>query len=561
MIHRILTARVFFAVTLALAVAAGLIALRGRAEGQALEGKVDAIFSRWSTPTTPGCAAGVAIGGKIALERAYGMADLEHDVPNAPDTIFEAGSVSKQFTAAAVLLLAREGKLSLDDPARKYVPELPDYGAPLAIRHMLQHTSGLRDWGSVAGLAGWPRTTRAHTHAHVLDIVSRQRALNFQPGTDWSYSNTGYNLAAIIVSRVSGESFAEFSRKQIFEPLGMTRTSWRDDHTRIVKGRAVAYAQTRDGFRINMPFEDVHGNGGLLTTVGDLLRWNENFVEPRVGGADFVREQQRPGRFRDGREHDYALGLYIGEYKGVREVSHSGSTAGYRAFLTRFPDQHVSVAVLCNVSTGNAGEYAQQVADLYLAGSLKPAPAPTPVTLSGAELDARAGLYRSAKTGDPFLVVHDKETLRVEDRPALTALSASRFRMGTGDMIVEFGAETGGRPATLRVVRSNGTADGYERVAPVKPDAAQLAELAGVYASDEAEATLTVVADGGTLKVKRRPDATMPLEPLYADAFAAPFGTVRFHRDAAGRVTQLSVAQGRVWDIRFLRLNQSSSQD
>jgi CubicO group peptidase (beta-lactamase class C family) len=332
---------------------------------------VDAVFARWN-PATPGCAVGVGVKGRPVLERAYGMADLERDVENAPDTIFEAGSVSKQFTAAAVLLLARDGKLSIDDPVRKYVPELPDYGVPLTIRHMLTHTSGLRDWGSVAGIAGWPRGARAHTHAHVLEIVSRQKALNFTPGTAYSYSNTGYNLAAIIVSRVSGQSFADFTRDRIFKPLGMTRTSWRDDFTRIVKHRAIAYQSQADGFHEDMPFENVHGNGGLLTTVGDLLRWNENFVSPKVGDAAFVAEQQVPGRFTDGRPHSYAFGLTVGDYRGVREVSHSGSTAGYRAYLTRYPDQHVSVAVLCNAATANPTQYAHAVAEAYLGQALTP---------------------------------------------------------------------------------------------------------------------------------------------------------------------------------------------
>ena len=330
---------------------------------------VDAIFARWTTET-PGCAVGVSKAGQPVLQKAYGMADLEHEVPNRPDTIFEAGSVSKQFTAAAVLLLAKDGKLSLDDPARKYVPELPDYGAPLTIRHMLQHNSGLRDWGEVAGIAGWPRTTRVHTHAHVLDIVSRQKALNFPSGTQYSYSNTGYNLAAVIVSRVSGKSFAEFSKERIFAPLGMTRTSWRDDYRRVVKDRAIAYSPAQSGFRLNMPFEDVHGNGGLLTTVGDLLKWNNNFAAPKVGDAEFVKVQEDPGTFSNGEPQSYAMGLMVGTHKGVPEIAHSGSTAGYRAHLTRFPKQQVSVAVLCNVSTGNATQYAMSVADLYLAGSL-----------------------------------------------------------------------------------------------------------------------------------------------------------------------------------------------
>jgi CubicO group peptidase (beta-lactamase class C family) len=203
------------------------------------------------------------------------MADLEYDVALRPDSIFEAGSVSKQFTAAAVLSLAQQGKLSIDDPARKYIPELPDYGSPLTIRHLLNHTSGLRDWVSVEAIAGWPRTTRAYTQAHVLDILSRQRALNYPPGAEYSYSNSGYNLAAMIVERVAGKPFSAFTREVIFTPLGMSSTSWRDDFRRIVKGRAIAYSENGGTIRQLMPFEDVHGNGGLLTTVGDLLKWNQ----------------------------------------------------------------------------------------------------------------------------------------------------------------------------------------------------------------------------------------------------------------------------------------------
>src|SRR5262249_47676945 len=236
------------------------------------------------------------------------------------ETIFEAGSVSKQFTAAAVLLLARDGKLSLDDPVRKVIPELPDSAAPVTIRHMLTHTSGLRDWGNIEGIAGWPRTSRVYTHAHVLEIVSKQKALNFTPGTRWSYSNTGYNLSAILVSRVSGMPFAEFTRARLFGPLGLAHTSWRDDHTRIVRNRAIAYNDTREGIHTEMPFENVHGNGGLLTTVGDLLTWNQHYDAPRAGDRALVAQQQEPGTFTDGRAHEYGLGLYVRGYKGVRQV-------------------------------------------------------------------------------------------------------------------------------------------------------------------------------------------------------------------------------------------------
>ena len=383
------------------------------------------------------------------------MADLEHDIRNTASTIFEAGSVSKQFTAAAMLLLARDGRLSLDDPVRKHVPELPDYGVPLTIRHMLMHMSGLRDWGAVAAIGGWPRTSRVYTHAHVLDIVSRQKALNFTPGAQYSYSNSGYNLSAIIVSRVSGQSFAEFSQDRIFKPLGMSRTSWRDDFTRIVKGRAIAYSERQGKYAQNMPFENVHGNGGLLTTVGDLLRWNEHFVTPRIGDAEFVRLQQEPGSFNDGRPGSYALGLTVGDYKGVREVGHSGSTAGYRAHLARYPDQRVSVAVLCNVSSGPATQYARAVADLYLGSavtSTPPATRPRPTAAepfkpTPAQLASYAGTYVSDEAETAFAIAVDGNDLVLRRRPdtrvVLRPTTEDAFAAGAGIGTVKFHRKDG----------------------------------------------------------------------------------------------------------------------
>jgi CubicO group peptidase (beta-lactamase class C family) len=511
------------------------------------EAKVDAIFAKW-TATSPGCAVGVSVDGKTALAKAYGMADLERDVKNTADTIFEAGSVSKQFTAAAVLLLARDGKLSLDDPVRKYIPELPDYGHPLTIRHMLNHTSGLRDWGSVAGIGGWPRGSRAYTHAHVLDIVSRQRALNFTPGTRWSYSNTGFNLAAILVSRVSGMPFADFTRQRIFEPLGMKDTSWRDDHTRIVKRRALSYAEDRGGFRTQMPFENVHGNGGLLTTVRDLLTWNENFVTPKVGNRAFVDEQARAGLFNDGRAHGYALGLQVGDYKGLRQVAHGGSTAGYRAYLSRYPEANVSVALLCNAASVNPGQYANAVADVYLADRARAAAAPAPKhTLTAPETSALIGIYRNTQTGEPLHIVRADNGVRIERGAVLIAMSPSRLVTASGD-VFELGNERG----DARMTDSYGSVETYARVTPAKPTVEQLQSLAGTYTSDDAEVEMTVAVDGDAAILKRRPDTTIRLTPVYPDAFTSQLGTVIFRREGT-RVSDFSVVQDRVWDMRFTR--------
>lgn len=500
------------------------------------------------TQDTPGCAVGVGLDGKPALALGFGMADLEHDVPVTPDTIFEAGSVSKQFTAAAVLLLARDGKLSLDAPVRTWIPEVPDYGTPITVRQMLTHTSGLRDWGNLQVIAGWPRTTRAYTHAHVLDIVGRQKALNFTPGAHWSYSNTGYNLAAILVGRVAGMSFADFTRTRIFEPLGMTHTSWRDDHTRVVKGRAVAYARRDGAFHTLMPFEDVYGNGGLLTTVGDLLKWNENFTRPTVGDAAFVREQQQMVGFSGVPGHGYGLGLMFDERRGVRQVDHSGSTAGYVAHLARYPDQRVSVAVLCNRSDAGATQKAYDVADLYLAQRAPLTAVPSSVyVLNENDRTRIQGTYRSlADGGSALTLVRDGGNVRVDNGPRLFAQSATRLLAANGTAYELDGS-------TLRV-RDRYNLTTYEKMAPFAPGAADLQAYAGSFGSDEVDTSLRVVVEGPTLFVMRRPDAHLPLTPLYKDAFTSPaLGVVVFRRDASGRVTALSIVEERMWDVRFTR--------
>jgi CubicO group peptidase (beta-lactamase class C family) len=514
------------------------------------EAQVDQLFARW-TRATPGCAVGVAREGRTLLEKGYGMADLEHDVPITTRTIFEAGSVAKQFTAAAVLLLAREGRLSLDDPAGRFVPEIQGYGDGVTIRHMLTHTSGLRDWGNEAAMAGWPRSTRVYTQAFVLDSVARQRALNFTPGTHWSYSNTGYTLAAVLVARVSGETFAELCRRRLFEPLELKRTSWRDDHTRVVKDRAIGYAPGKDGYRTSMPFEDVHGNGGLLTTVGDLLRWNGRFDRSGGADADIARQQQEPARLASGQVLGYGLGLYVGRYKGLLEGSHGGGTAGYSAYLARYPEKRFSVALLCNALDAPAEGYGHALADIYL---------DLPAGEAGARGDggrasreaggrgrAAAGLYRHLGTGQAIWIVQGKDGLAVQGGPTFLASSASRLETREG-AVLEFD-ETGGFELRL----PGGLAERYERVTPAQPTTDELRAYEGVYASDEAEAEFLVAEKDG-LWLLRRPATKIALKPLYADAFLAPgVGTVVFRREN-GRVTALSAIDDRVWDLRFRRV-------
>jgi hypothetical protein len=300
-----------------------------------------------------------------------------------------------------------------------------------------------------------------------------------------------------------------------------------------------------------MPFENVHGNGGLLTTVGDLLTWNANFATPRIRDAAFVAQQERPGTFNDGRAHGYAMGLQIQSYKGLREIAHGGSTAGYAAYLARFPDQQLSVAVLCNIEAGEAGAAAaaHRIADAYLGDRLRPVAVPRPThALTSSEIAARQGLYVGDSAPAALRLVPARESLRVDRGPVLVATSASTFVTSSGDRW-----EIDGR-GRATVTDQYGTVERYTRAAPATPTPEQLKALEGTYVSAEAEATLTVVSEGAKLVVKRRPDTVIALTPLYKDVFEAEsLGTVTFRRDAAGRVSALSVSQGRVWDLRFAR--------
>jgi CubicO group peptidase (beta-lactamase class C family) len=544
-------------VRLLLVVPIGLLTTTPPAASQAAADanlQVDRIFQRWDSVDSPGCAVGVAQHGLVVLSRAYGMADLEHNIPNTPNTIFEGGSLSKQFTAAAIMLLALEGKLSLDDDVRKYVPEVPDYDATITLRHLLTHTSGLRDWGSVAEISGWGRQSRTHNHAHVLDIVSRQSALNFPPGHEYSYCNTGYNLLAIIVGRVSGMSFAEFSKQRIFEPLGMANTQWRDDYTRIVKRRSTAYAVRDTNVSIMRPIEDVHGNGGILTTVGDLLIWNEALTDGRLGGPEFLRLLHDRGRLNDGRRISYAAGLVVQPFAGVPSITHTGSTSGYRAFLGRYPEQGLSVAMLCNASNVSTSGAGGLIAQVFLGDAAQDPVMPETVALSVEALSRLAGLYRDTQTGDPMRLALEDGRLQMDGRVPLLPLSQAEFQVGFGDRRFVFQAGRGSQPSIL--VLSGEFEDGtYEQVEEFHPAVADLRAYEGEYYSNDAETLFTVVVENDSLIVRRRPDDTFHLSPVYRDGFdAARLGLIRFERDGTGDVIELRLRESRVYDMRFQRV-------
>ncbi len=343
-----------------------------------LRARVDAVFAAWDSTASPGCALGIGRGGTVVYARGYGMANLEYDAAISPESIFHVASISKQFAAFSVALLAADGKLSLDDEVRKHLPEIPDFGKRITVRHLMHHTSGLRDQWTLQNYAGW-REDDLITEADVLQMAARQHGLNFDPGAEYLYSNTGFTLLGAIVKRVSGQSLREFAEARIFAPLGMSRTHFHNDHTMIVRQRTSAYQpRPEGGFRISIPVFDTDGATSLFTTVGDLLRWEQNFVDARIGGRALVDEAQVSGRLNDGTPVGYGWGLAVGAYRGARAVGHGGADAGYRADVIRFPDHDLAIAAFCNLSTIAPGELTRQVADVLLPPSaLAPLPAPT----------------------------------------------------------------------------------------------------------------------------------------------------------------------------------------
>ena len=517
---------------------------------------IDRIFERWDRPGSPGCAVGVAYKGAVVHTAGYGMANLEYGVRIRPDTIFESGSVAKQFTAAAITLLALDGKLSLDDPVRKYVPELPDFGTPILIRHFLSHTSGLREQWPMLALEGRPATRVVHTVGEILELVSGYKELNFTPGDEYLYNNTAFTLMSVIVERVSGKTFDEFCQERLFRPLGMTDTQWRDDFTEIVEDRATAYRRQPNGeFRTLMSITDVVGNGGLLFTVGDALRWNANLDDPKVGGRGMVDQLQTRAVLNDGFVIEYAKGLNVTDYRGVREISHGGSTAGYQTFLARWPDERLSIAVLCNTTGVNPSGYAHQIADLFLAGKLRDVTQVTPVAVPAESLKALAGVYREKATDAVLRVTYDEKAHAVRVGGAsLVATGANVLATGNGSRTYTFETLKDG---PVRITEADGGRSKprfWERQPAFAPTSQQLAAFAGDYVCEElGNLVYTFYIDGDALKMRARPALRETLTPVFPDAFEMDGNTVRFTRDSTGRVEGLRLYAGRVRNLRFAR--------
>ena len=512
--------------------------------------KIDRLFARWDHPDTPGVIVAVAISGETIFSRGYGMANLDYGVALTPETVTESGSVAKQFTASAVVLLAQRGRLSLEDPVRKYLPELPSVIADrITVRMLLNHTSGLRDIHGLFDLIGRPSYTAMHQNAEVLRVMSRQRQLNFAPGAEYLYCNTAYVLASIIVERVSGQSFGAFCKENIFAPHGMTHTRWREDFAAIVPGRASGYeAKPSGGYRIDLPYSDIIGNGGLLFTAGDLLKWNASLDETTGEWGAVAQALQTPSRLNDGRVIEYCLGLEVDQYAGLKEVAHGGSTAGYRTYLARFPERHLSFALLSNAEEFNPGPVAHALTRIVL-GLPQPAPL-SRVPVSAEALAGFTGLYHSAQTDDLMLLTAKNGKLYVATDELIPTAEGKFEHPASHTAFVFSGTPVSG----LIMAAPNGIVT-YALVNAAAPSPAELAAYAGTYHSDELDVADTVTVKDGQLWVERWPGSPAAAQPTFVDGFRfSPQWHATFTRDATGAITGYEMTNGRCRRVRFTRI-------
>ena len=531
-------------------------------------GRVDQVFAPWDRPGSPGASVAIERDGRILYEAGFGEAQLEYHIPIEANTIFHVASVSKQFTAFAIAMLAGQGRLSLDDDIRTHLPELPDLGATVTVRHLLHHTSGWRDQWALLGLGGW-RLDDVITKDQIMRLLTRQRELNFAPGEEYLYSNSGYTMLAEIVARVSGQSFPDWTREHLFEPLGMTRTHFHDDHQMLVPDRAYSYANSASGFQHSALNYANAGATSLFTTAGDLGRWMHNLATGTVGGAEVLAMMHERFVLTSGDTIPYALGLVHGTFRGLPTVGHGGADAGFRSSVMRFPEQHLSVTVLANLANFNPGLLAQQVAEIYLEPEIaaaEPAPSPaatgepdTVVTVARTLLDAYAGEYQLVGVPLTIVVTRADDALTAQatgqQQFTLTAQSDSVFLLAEAQARFVFLRETSGDVNRFRLTQGGQTIEG--RRVGTKPDATvDLTQYVGVYDSPELETTYTLVLRNDTLVAEHVRHDPITLAQVGTDRFVANawfFGTANFTRDASGEVTGMRVSSGRVRNLLFVK--------
>ena len=533
--------------------AAALVLAAAPADAQDRAARVDSIFS-FATTETPGCAAGVSQHGKVILNKAYGLGNLEKRVPLGTSSLFDIGSTQKQFTATSILLLVQDGRLSLTDDIRKHLPELPDYGHKVTVDNLLTHTGGIRDWTGLLPLA--PEGTDVET------LLLRQRGLNFVPGTEWAYSNGGFELAKTIVARVSGMSFPQFTRTRIFEPLGMKATAYVPDILQAGANAALGYQKDGAGWNPYMRLGNNRGGGAIVSTIGDMLTWQNALATGKLGRfvTDKLHEQTR---LANGRKLDYARGVIVDSTPGGLVISHSGGAAGFSTWMGRVPEHGLAVAVSCNFDPVSATALAGRVADLFLPPvdpqALARARARAPVAAPGVDVGSRQGLFFDERTGEPMRLDVNNGRLMAANGPALVPVSASTFRPPRPTMFFRSNDDfvlTFVDPDHIEIKSMEGQVTRYRRAQPSSPVADDLQALDGRYDSPELGSVFEIVAGTNAIamRLENAPERSLQLTPVERDTYMFRMMIVRFRRDAGGKVVGFVYDNPLVKGIQFTRI-------
>lgn len=509
------------------------------------------------TPDSPGGALGVLLDGEVAYARGYGAADLERASANGIDTVYNLASTSKQFTAFLVLALAEEGALSLDQDVREHLPELPDFGSGITLRHLLHHTSGLREtYPDLFTLAGW-RFTDTMTQADCLRLLQNQRELDFEPGAEHRYANANYVLLAAVVERVTGRRFAEVCRERIFAPLGMTRSVVNDDVGLIIPGRAAGYYGDEGGAWHIIPLVDsVLGSTNVHSSLRDLVPWVRNLATGEVGGRALVEKMTTPGHLGDGTPLGYGGGLQLGEYRGRRVVEHGGQHGGHCSWILWLPDEELAVIALYNFYQWGMRQLPLRVVDLYLGvgEDARPAAPAAAGEVPAAELESRAGTYFNQRQGTVrHLEVRGGKLVYLPYELELTPVAGGRFVF----------AEEPGSWLEFTDVGMRLHSDAVYEYRRVEMTASgPLEHYAGRYFSPELRVVWWVEHEGGSLSVRRTRETDTPLTHLLGDTFSDDWGaivgfpltyTLAFERGPTGEATGFRLSGSGVRSLRFRR--------
>lgn len=518
---------------------------------------VDQIMATWIKPDSAGCSIGVMKDGKTVLERGYGMANLEHKIPNAANTAFYLGSTSKEFTALAVLMLVEQGKLKLDDPIRKYLPDLPAYMQPVTIRHLLEHTSGIRDYYALWTLSGPPEDAYLSVEK-VMEIVHRQKALNFTPGTEFLYSNTGYFLLSIILGPAAFSNLPELARNAIFEPLGMRDTFYYMNHFALLPRRATGYTLNEKGdVAINTATLDIAGDGGVFTTVSDTMKWLAFLDQPKGGLAKPFERMRQKGKLASGGTVEYGMGLMLKRYRGLETYSHVGGLRGYRSEIFYMPAQRVGVVCYCNNSSIQVGPITRMIAEVFM----KDPPHIAVAEVSAADLKKKMGMFRDRDSGDMLAIVTDGANLQVQYQGyqmMMVPEEPMRFRSVNSPLDFELEFRSNGaqdEPKFVRIESESHKPSAYERMDPKPVQLENPKQYEGEYFSAEANAKFKVQFWESQLSVEQNNQKIGNLSITGKDRFSAGTMNFEFTRNTLNQVQGFRLNTGRVRGLTFDRVS------